>query len=274
MFRRHYHISRTEESVGSCREDLELFIGILYLKVDIGAVALADPVALHCLHLVRPALELVEAAEQPVGIICDLEIPLGEVLLRHFSMASLALPVDHLLVSQNSLAARTPVDRIVLLVCQSFFVELDEYPLSPFVVLRRACSDLAVPVIRKAHGSELFVHFVHIVEGPLRRLCIVLYGGVFCRKTEGIVSHRMKDVESRHLLVSCDNISYGIVSDMSHVELAARIREHLENVVFLFVRIFDSPEGLLISPDLLPLRFNFSKIVFVVTHFFLLLLYC
>ena len=76
MLRRHNHVSRAEKSVRSGGEHLEDLIGILDLKIDVCAVALADPVALHGLYLVRPTFKLVEVVEQPVSVIGDLQIPL------------------------------------------------------------------------------------------------------------------------------------------------------------------------------------------------------
>ena len=76
MLRRHYHVCRSEKRVSSCCKYFEDLVGILYFEIDVGAVALAYPVALHGLDLVRPAFELVQVVQQPVGIVCDLEIPL------------------------------------------------------------------------------------------------------------------------------------------------------------------------------------------------------
>ena len=147
MLRRHYHVCRTEECICSCCENFKNLIGILDLKVYVSAVALSDPVALHGLDLIRPSFKLVQIIKQPVSVISDLQIPLRQILLCDFSFASFTLTIYYLLVGKYSLAARAPVDRIVLLICKTLLIELDEEPLCPSVILRCACGDPAVPVI-------------------------------------------------------------------------------------------------------------------------------
>ena len=73
-------------------------------EVDLRALGAADPVALLGLDVLRPAGELVEVVEELLGIIGDLEIPLGELALLGHGAAAPALAVDDLLVGQDRVA--------------------------------------------------------------------------------------------------------------------------------------------------------------------------
>ncbi len=75
MFRGHRHESGPEDGVRPGGEDGQLAVVALDGKIDLGPDALADPVALHGQHLLRPARQLVTEVEQFLGVGGDFEEP-------------------------------------------------------------------------------------------------------------------------------------------------------------------------------------------------------
>ncbi len=90
----------------------------------------------------------------------------------------------------------------------------------------------------------------------------VLERGVFCGQSKGIPAHWMQHVVSSQPFVAGYDIADGIVADMSHVNAARRIREHLQHIIFGPQRICADFVGLFGQPELLPLGFNALEIVF------------
>jgi len=137
IFGSKYHESGSVDGVHTCGEYCEDFVGILYLEIYFAAVGSADPVLLHQSDLLRPSVQLtvIQVLKESVCVISDLEVPLAQVLLCNGSLASLADAVNYLLVGKYGLAGRTPVNGVLLLVCQSPLIELDEYPLHPAVIV-------------------------------------------------------------------------------------------------------------------------------------------
>ena len=45
-------------------------------------------------------------------------------------------------------------------------------------------------------------------------------GSVFSRHPKSIPTHGMQDIETAHSLIPGNHISYGIVSDMAHMDIA------------------------------------------------------
>ena len=79
--------------------------------MDLGAVAAADPVALHRLDRVGP-VEQFEVVDQPVGVGGDAHHPLAHVALEHREVAAVAAAVGgDLLVGDDRAEAGAPVDR-------------------------------------------------------------------------------------------------------------------------------------------------------------------
>ena len=85
---------------------------------------------------------------------------------------------------------------------------------------------------------------------------------ILSRETKGIPSHGMQYIITTHGLIAGNNISYGVISYMSHVNPARRIREHLKAVVFRPDRIFINPECLMFFPVTLPLRLYLFWVIF------------
>jgi hypothetical protein len=88
------------------------------------------------------------------------------------------------------------------------------------------------------------------------------------RKSEGVPSHRMQDVETLHALVTRHDVGGGIALRMADMETRTRwVWKHVENVVFGTRRIFGHPEGLVSLPVGLPPGFDDTR--FVLRHGFL-----
>ncbi|CAI8362662.1 MAG: Uncharacterised protein [Cellulomonadaceae bacterium TMED98] len=78
------HKGGPEERVRpGCEDGNRLWVPLDH-EVHFGTVAPANPIALHGQDFLRPAaLQLVQVIEQPVGVVGDFEIPLGELLFHH-----------------------------------------------------------------------------------------------------------------------------------------------------------------------------------------------
>ena len=68
------------------------------------ALGAADPVALRGDHALRPGRrQVVQVVQQLLGVVGDLEVPLGQLALGDLGAAALAVAVDDLLVGQHGL---------------------------------------------------------------------------------------------------------------------------------------------------------------------------
>src|SRR3989338_7696990 len=136
MLSRYYKKGHAHQSVGTRREDRPRLA--TDPKHDLSALTLPDPVALHGLDALRPVLELAEVIEKLLGIVRNLEEPLGEIFCGDFALAAPAPAIFDLLIGEDGLAPIAPVDRRFFLIHKSFPEELEEEPLVPAVVLRDA----------------------------------------------------------------------------------------------------------------------------------------
>ena len=92
---RHHHERRAEQRVRARRVDGDRLVAALHHEVDLGAGGPADPVALHGQHPVGPvALQRGGVRQQPVGVLGDLEVPLGQHPADDLGAAALAAAVD------------------------------------------------------------------------------------------------------------------------------------------------------------------------------------
>ena len=83
------------------------------------AFAAPDPVALHGADFFRPAAQLVQTAQQFVGVVGDAQEPLLQLALLHQRVfVPPAAAVHHLLIGQHGGALRTPVHLALLAIRQ------------------------------------------------------------------------------------------------------------------------------------------------------------
>ena len=138
MLGRNYHVGGAEEGVASGREDLELAVGIVLKALDLEenrcAFGLADPIALHELDALGP-VQTLEVVQKSLGVGCNLQDPLADVLLFNLVAAAFAFAVLDLFVGKSGLAVGAPVDRGLAFIGKAFLIEFLEYPLCPVVVL-------------------------------------------------------------------------------------------------------------------------------------------
>src|SRR5204863_135435 len=87
-----------------------------------------------------------------------------------------------LLALEHGLIARTPVDRRLAAIRQTAFVELQEEPLIPAVVVRLTGRELFGPVVEDSPSIELFLLACDVRESPLARMHVVLDRRVFRRE--------------------------------------------------------------------------------------------
>ena len=225
-------------------------------EVELGALALADPVALHREDALRPADEAVTPLEELLRVGRDLEVPALDLLRDHLGVAAPAAPGLDLLVGEHGLTARAPVDARALLVREPALEHLDEDELLPAVVLGIARRDLAVPVVGDPERLHLGLHGRDVLVRPHRRVHAVVDGGVLGGEAEGVPPHRVEHVVPAHPLVAGDRVADGVVPDVPHVDPAGRVREHLEAVVLRAAGLLAHPEETGLVPDALPLRLD------------------
>ena len=218
-----------EERVGPGREDRVVDPELLAAKDHLGALGAADPVPLHRDHVRRP-LDRLEVVQQAVGVVGDLEEPLLELPDLDEVAAALTAPVDHLLVGENRLVVRAPLDRRLLAVGEAALVHAQEDPLGPAVVLGLVRAEFARPVDGDAEPAELPAERRDRLVGRLARLLSRLDRVVLGGEAEGVVAHRVEDVFAPAPVEVRHRVPDGVVLQVPDVRLAARVREHLEHV--------------------------------------------
>ena len=185
-----------EQRVGAGREDGEVEVELLAAEDDLGALRAADPVPLHRQHVLGPGVEGGDVVEQPVGVVGDLEEPLLEVPLLDQGAAALAMAVDHLLVGEDGLVDRAPLDGSLRPVGEAALEHAQEDPLRPPVVRRVAGGELARPVDRHAPAPQVAPERVDRGPGGVARMLSGLDRVVLGRQAERVVAHRVDDLEA------------------------------------------------------------------------------
>ena len=153
--------------------------------------------SLHCLGLLGP-IELVQTLQQLLCVVGDFEEPLSKIFSDNGVTASFATAVYYLLVGKHGIAVGTPVDRRLFAVSQALFVQLQEYPLRPLVVLGQASYHLVVPIETTADGFELSFHRFDIFEGAVLWVNARLDSVVFGWQTKGVEAHWLEYLVALH----------------------------------------------------------------------------
>ncbi len=236
-------------------------VHVAHVELDLQAFGTADPVALHGLDRFRPAVQLVQAVQQLLGVVGDAQEPLRDLALFHQRARAPAAAIDDLLVGQHGLVHRVPVHHRVAAVGQALAHQPGEHALLVHVVVRRAGGELARPVDGVAQRLELAAHVVDVGVGPLGRRGVVLDRRVLGRQAERVPPHRLQHVVPGHALVAADDVADGVVAHVAHVQRAGRIRQHRQAVVLGLVRGFVDLEGTGGFPVLLGSGFDLLGIV-------------
>ena len=259
----------TEERVGSRGEDGDLTLvaldGLAILvaqgKVDFGALGTTDPVGLHLLDALGPAGELLQVVEQLLRVLGNLEVPLLQVALLGLGAAAPALTLGDLLVGQNGLTSGTPVDRVLLTVDQALFPQLLKDPLTPTVIIGTAGLDHAIQIVGEAHALHRGESLVHVLIRPGGSLRVVLDGGVLGRQAKGVKADGVQHIVAAHAGLTGHGIADGIVARVAHVQVARRIREHLEHVLLGLAGVGVDGKEVGVLPGLHPLGLNGLRVV-------------
>ena len=191
-----------------------------------------------------------------MGVLGDLEVPLLQIALLGLGAAAPTLALGDLLVGQNGLAGGAPVDRVLLTVDQALFPQLLKDPLAPAVIIGAAGLDHAIQIVGKAHTLHRGERLVHVLVRPGSSLRVVLDSGVLCRQAKGVKADGVQHIVAAHAGLTGHGIADGIVARVAHVQVARRIREHLEHVLLglTFVGVDGKEVGVL--PRLHPLGLN------------------
>ena len=259
----------TEERVGSRGEDGDLTLvaldGLAILvaqgKVDLGALGTTDPVGLHLLDALGPAGELLQVIEQLLRVLGNLEVPLLQVALLGLGAAAPALALGDLFVGQNGLAGGAPVDRVLLAVNQALFPQLLKDPLTPTVIIGAAGLDHAIQIVGEAHALHRGESLVHVLIRPGGSLRVVLDGGVLGRQAKGVKADGVQHIVAAHAGLTGHGIADGIVARVAHVQVARRIREHLEHVLLGLAGVGVDGKEVGVLPGLHPLGLNGLRVV-------------
>ena len=126
---------RAVQRVGARGEDRDVVSGLLDAEEDLGALRAADPVALDRLRPLGPEAALRQVVlEQLVRVRRRAHVPLRHVPQLDLGAATLAAPVDDVLVRDHGLVVRAPVDRCLFPIREPVLEEPEEEPLCPAVV--------------------------------------------------------------------------------------------------------------------------------------------
>ncbi len=218
-----------EQGVGPGGEHPHRLAGLGHLEVDVGPDRAPDPVALHGQDLVAP-VQVLHVVQQPLGVVGDLEEPLGQLSLLDQGVATLAVAVDHLLVGQHRLVVGAPVDRGGLAVGQAALEEAEEQPLGPAVVVRVAGDQRPRPVEGDPQPVEGGPLGVDVLVGPGLGVDPALDGRVLGRQAEGVPADRVEHVVALHPLQPGDHVAARERLQVPHVQVARGIGEHVEGV--------------------------------------------
>ena len=270
VLRREDHVGRAEERVAAGGEDLYDVAGG-GLEVDLRAGGAAYPVALLNLDALD-VVDVVEVVYEPLGVGGDAQHPLALLLAHDGRAAALADALHDLLVGEDALAARAPVDGHAGLIREAVLVHLEEYPLGPLVVLRVRGIHDAVPVEAVAEHLQLLREALDVALGDLAGVHMVLYGVVLRRQAEGVEAYREDDVLALHAPLARDDVHRGVGARVADVEAVAAGIGELDEGEELLPRLIagDGGEGLVLQPVILPFLFYACEIV---AHFLCFLPY-
>ncbi|CAB4584323.1 unannotated protein [freshwater metagenome] len=263
------HERRAVQRVGTGRENGDRSIATVYREHNFGTARLSNPVALHRQHLRWPcAFESVKVSEKSIGVIRDAEVPLGELLLDDRCAAAFARAVrQDLFVREDRLVYRVPVDPGILAIRQTLFVQLEEQPLVPLVILGVGGMQHPRPVERGRVTLHRGALLSDVLVGPLSRVHAPLDGRVFGGKSKGIPPDGVQNLIAAKPPISREDVAERIDLGVTHVQVARRIREHVQDVL-VRARVVSvrNIEGSFGFPHGSPLRFHPAEIVFVLVH--------
>ena len=140
--------------------------------------------------------------------------------------------------------------------------QLNKNPLCPAIILRFTGTDLTFPVVGKSNFIQLLTITTYILFSGHFRMLTGLNRILFGRQTEGIIAHRMQHIKSFQALITGNDIRSNITQRVTHVESGpGRIRKHVQYIILLLTGRFYGTIGVMLTPVLLPFRFNIPEII-------------
>ena len=138
----------------------------------------------------------------------------------------------------------------------------EEGPLRPLVVGRVARAHLAVPVEREADLVQLLAVAGDVLLGRDGRVLPRLDGILLGREPEGVVTHRVQDVEAFQPLVARVDVRGDVAQRVPDVQpRPRRVGEHVQHIELRTRGVRLDLVGLPLAPALLPLRLDLLEIV-------------
>ena len=131
------------------------------------------------------------------------------------------------------------------------------------VILGIAGCELALPFQRQPHALQLGAHGGDVFPGPLCRMDAALACRVLGWQTECVPAHWMHHGKAARPLVTRHHVAQRVVAYVTHVDLPAGIREHLQHVVFwspVSRQVFHA-EAAAFRPGALPPRLRLAVVV-------------
>src|SRR5258705_2166528 len=260
MFRREHQECAAIKRVRSRSKNANLLLYILNLKIDLRALASANPVTLEQFDSRWP-IEFVESLEQSLRKSSDTQHPLPHWSSHNRKAANLALAIYNFFVGQDCAQLRTPVDRDISDVSEANavqvrsgiggnrlgpirlrvepgVVDLQEDPLRPFVISQVCRVDLRLPIVGKPDPLQLALELRHVFTGGDRRMLTGFDRVLLRGQTEGVPAHGVQDAEAAQTFIARNDVGGGVAFRMTNVQPGpARVRKHIEHVEFRLRRI-------------------------------------
>ena len=199
-------------------------------KGKLAPFAASDPVSLHRFDSVGP-IDGVETIDQLLGIVGDLEVPLGDPFLFDDCSGALCASRDNFFVSENGLVDWVPVHCTEFSEGESAVIENLKDPLGPLVVAGVRALEGARPVETDADKVHLPLVVGGVVLDHRSRVALALDRFVLGWKSEGVEAHRVQNIVTLHEFHSAGDIGGNVVSRVSDAETCtAWIGEKFEAV--------------------------------------------
>ena len=138
--------------------------------------------------------QFVQVLQQFFSVIGDFEVIHRDFAFFNQRTRTPATAIFHLFIGQHGLVNWVPVHHAIFLVHNAFFKQFGEEPLFPFVILRRASGDFALPIDGKAQRLQLRFHVINIGIRPCRRCHLVFHRRIFGGQTKRIPAHGLHHI--------------------------------------------------------------------------------
>ena len=137
-----------------------------------------------------------------------------------------------------------------------------EDELRPAEVIDVGGGQFAAPVVGEAEHLQLPAEIGDVLLGRRARMRAGFLGVLFGGQAEGIPAHRVHHGRAAHSLEAADDVGGGVALGMPDVQpLAARIREHVQDVQFAAFGEHGAGESPVLFPELLPFRLDDGGVV-------------